>query len=118
MKLIHNFFYSFCNTIHFISFICRSAACTSGFSGVYFERILKNSGTSLWMRNIQMVVQHRITHCLLFIVCKVVCVLIYFICEPITHYSPTKYLVPTLLNSKILTLTLPSPSDPRSLTLT
>jgi UDP-sugar transporter A1/2/3 len=31
-----------------------SAACTSGFSGVYFERILKNSRTSLWMRNIQM----------------------------------------------------------------
>jgi UDP-sugar transporter A1/2/3 len=30
------------------------AAITSGFSGVYFEKILKNSGTSLWMRNIQM----------------------------------------------------------------
>ena len=30
------------------------AACTSGFSGVYFERILKNSPTTLWMRNIHM----------------------------------------------------------------
>eukprot|EP00597_Dinobryon_sp_UTEXLB2267_P001235 CAMPEP_0170076764 /NCGR_PEP_ID=MMETSP0019_2-20121128/13704_1 /TAXON_ID=98059 /ORGANISM="Dinobryon sp., Strain UTEXLB2267" /LENGTH=259 /DNA_ID=CAMNT_0010288665 /DNA_START=277 /DNA_END=1052 /DNA_ORIENTATION=+ len=30
------------------------AACTSGFSGVYFEAILKNGGPSLWVRNIQM----------------------------------------------------------------
>ena len=31
-----------------------SAACTSGFSGVYFEKILKSSGSTLWVRNLQM----------------------------------------------------------------
>lgn len=30
------------------------AACTSGFSGVYFEKILKGAQTSLWLRNVQM----------------------------------------------------------------
>ena len=30
------------------------AACTSGFSGIYFEKVLKGSTTTVWMRNIQM----------------------------------------------------------------
>jgi len=29
-------------------------SCTSGFAGVYLEKVLKNSQTSIWMRNIQM----------------------------------------------------------------
>lgn len=39
-------------SIGLIAILC--AACTSGFSGVYFEKILKGSSTSLWIRNIQM----------------------------------------------------------------
>lgn len=38
--------------IGLIAVLC--AACTSGFSGVYFERILKGAKTSLWLRNVQM----------------------------------------------------------------
>ena len=38
--------------IGLIAVLC--AACTSGFSGVYFEKILKGSRTSLWIRNVQM----------------------------------------------------------------
>lgn len=39
-------------TMGFIAVIL--AAAMSGFAGVYFESILKNSGTSVWVRNIQM----------------------------------------------------------------
>ncbi|GFH45524.1 hypothetical protein CTEN210_01998 [Chaetoceros tenuissimus] len=39
-------------TLGLFAILC--AACTSGFSGVYFEKILKGSSTTLWMRNIQM----------------------------------------------------------------
>jgi len=38
--------------IGLIAVLC--AACTSGFSGVYFEKILKGATTSLWLRNVQM----------------------------------------------------------------
>lgn len=38
--------------IGLVAVLC--AACTSGFSGVYFEKILKGSRTSLWIRNVQM----------------------------------------------------------------
>lgn len=38
-----------------LGFICvLTAACTSGFAGVYFEMLLKSSKTSLFIRNIQM----------------------------------------------------------------
>lgn len=39
-------------TMGFVAVIL--AAIMSGFAGVYFESILKNSGTSVWVRNIQM----------------------------------------------------------------
>jgi solute carrier family 35 (UDP-sugar transporter), member A1/2/3 len=38
--------------IGLVAVLC--AACTSGFSGVYFEKILKGATTSLWLRNVQM----------------------------------------------------------------
>jgi UDP-sugar transporter A1/2/3 len=38
-----------------LGFVCvLMASVTSGFAGVWFEKILKNAKTSLWVRNIQM----------------------------------------------------------------
>lgn len=40
---------------HFLGMLAVfCASCTSGFSGVYFEKILKGSTINLWIRNIQM----------------------------------------------------------------
>ena len=39
----------------FLGLLAVSVAClSSGFSGVYFEKVLKGSSTSVWIRNIQL----------------------------------------------------------------
>jgi UDP-sugar transporter A1/2/3 len=40
------------STVGLVAVLC--AACTSGFSGVYFEKILKGSDASVFVRNVQM----------------------------------------------------------------
>ena len=40
-----------------IGLICvLSSACTSGFAGVYFEKVLKSTSSSVWVRNIQLAI--------------------------------------------------------------
>ena len=43
------------NQNQFLGLICvLSGACTSGFAGVYFEKVLKSTNSSIWLRNIQL----------------------------------------------------------------
>jgi len=43
------------NSDRMVGLLCVLAACfSSGFAGVYFEKILKGSSVSLWMRNLQL----------------------------------------------------------------
>jgi len=44
--------------IGLVAVLC--ATCTSGFSGVYFEKILKGSEITLWIRNIQMGIPRKV----------------------------------------------------------
>ena len=40
-----------------LGLICvLSGACTSGFAGVYFEKVLKSTNSSIWLRNIQLAI--------------------------------------------------------------
>ena len=46
---------SFIGSDRLLGFLAVIAACfSSGFAGVYFEKILKGTPVSLWMRNIQL----------------------------------------------------------------
>ena len=43
------------NQNQLLGLICvLSACCTSGFAGVYFEKVLKSTNSSIWLRNIQL----------------------------------------------------------------
>jgi solute carrier family 35 (UDP-sugar transporter), member A1/2/3 len=45
------------NQNQLLGLICvLSACCTSGFAGVYFEKVLKSTNSSIWLRNIQLAI--------------------------------------------------------------
>ena len=49
--------------VRFIAVLCTS--CTSGFSGACFEKLLKSSAkTSLWMRDMKIVLPYIVIACL------------------------------------------------------
>ena len=50
------------------------ACCSSGFAGVYFEKILKESKQSVWVRNIQLGIKYIYLYTVLLCRAVVVCV--------------------------------------------
>ena len=54
-SFIGSFYNLFWSRFKFVGLACVLAACfSSGFAGVFFEKILKTSNVSLWTRNLQL----------------------------------------------------------------